>query len=1179
MPEAKQRQFTHLHVHTEYSLLDGACRIDRMFEHLKSMGQTACAITDHGVMYGCVAFFDAAKAAGIKPIIGCEVYVATRTRFDKVNRIDGNSHLILLCKNETGYKNLIKMVSAGFLEGFYSKPRIDKDLLEQYHEGLICLSACLAGEIPKAILAGDYERAKQTALYYRDLFGEGNYYLELQDHGLEEDQVVLPQLIRLSRETGIPMAATNDAHYITKEDAKMQSILLCIQTGKTIADADRMEFQTDEFYLKSTDEMYDLFSMVPEACENTNKIAEQCNFEFTFGETKLPYFRAPDGMDNQAYFEKLCWEGLERRYPGKVTDALRERLSHEINVVKTMGYTNYYLIVYDFINYAKSRDIPVGPGRGSGAGSLAAYCVGITDIDPIRYNLIFERFLNPERVSMPDFDVDFCYERRQEVIDYVNEKYGRDHVAQIVTFGTMAARAAVRDVGRVMGMPYQDVDKVAKLIPMELKMTLQKALEVSPDLKAMYKENPQVHELIETSLKVEGMPRHASTHAAGVVITRESATEYVPLATNDGLPVTQFNMVEIERLGLLKMDFLGLRTLTVIHDTETAVRSRVPEFRISGISYDDPDTYAMLARGETEGIFQLESTGMTQVLVSMRPKNLEDIIALISLYRPGPMDSIPTYLRNRREPDKISYKTPQLAHILDVTNGCIVYQEQVMQIFRELAGFSFGQADNIRRAMSKKKHKVMEEEREHFVHGCAEPGKECPGCVKNGIPEQVANEIYDEMISFASYAFNKSHAACYAYVAFQTAYLKCHYPHEFMAALLTSVLDNTSKVIEYTTECQRLGIKVLQPDINISRGGFTADGGCIRFGLNAVKSVGRNLIEAVVKERKDRPYRGLYDFCRRLYGNELNRRALENLIKCGAFDALEPSRRGMLECVEGILKSVETDMRRNLEGQMDLFGMMSGETAEPAGNDYKVPKLSEYPSGELLKMEKEVSGLYLSGHPLDAYREQIAKISTCTVAQLQGEDARQFDEKNVTLLCTVVKNKVMTTKSNTLMAFTTIEDLTGSMELLVFPRVLAECRAALQENAVVVANGRVSVKEEEAARLIVEGVQPIETYDPSKSFGSNRAERVQREKSGEGASGYFLTVPSLHCAEMHRVENLLCNIFDGGTVKVYFRFADSGKKALARHMAVKDDPLLRAELVRILGAEHVKVQTGSADAK
>ena len=1179
MSETTPRQFTHLHVHTEFSLLDGACRIDRMFDHLKAMGQTACAITDHGVMYGCVAFFDAAKAAGIKPIIGCEVYVATRTRFDKVNRIDGNSHLILLCKNETGYKNLIKMVSAGFLEGFYSKPRIDKDLLEQHHEGLICLSACLAGEVPKAILAGDYERAKNTALYYRDLFGEGNYYIELQDHGLEEDRAVLPQLIRLARETGIPMVATNDAHYITKEDSKMQSILLCIQTGKTIADADRMEFQTDEFYLKSADEMYDLFSMVPEACENTNKIAEQCNFEFTFGETKLPYFRAPDGMENQAYFEKLCWEGLERRYPGKVTDALRERLSYEINVVKKMGYTNYYLIVYDFINYAKSRDIPVGPGRGSGAGSLAAYCVGITDIDPIRYSLIFERFLNPERVSMPDFDVDFCYERRQEVIDYVNEKYGRDHVAQIVTFGTMAARAAVRDVGRVMGMAYQDVDKVAKLIPMELKMTLQKALEVSPDLKTMYEADPQVHELIDTSLKVEGMPRHASTHAAGVVITREPATEYVPLSTNDGLPVTQFNMVEIERLGLLKMDFLGLRTLTVIHDTETAVRRKVPDFRMANISYDDPETYAMLAKGETEGIFQLESTGMTQVLVSMRPRNLEDIIALISLYRPGPMDSIPTYLRNRREPGKISYKTPQLAHILDVTNGCIVYQEQVMQIFRELAGFSFGQADNIRRAMSKKKHKVMEAEREHFVYGCTEPGKECAGCVKNGIPEDVANEIYDEMISFASYAFNKSHAACYAYVAFQTAYLKCHYPHEFMAALLTSVLDNTSKVIEYTTECQRLGIKVLQPDINVSRGGFTADGDCIRFGLNAVKSVGRNLIEAVVKERQDRPYRGLYDFCRRMYGNELNRRALENLIKCGAFDTLEPSRRAMLECVEGILKSVETDMRQNLEGQMDLFGMMNGESQEPAINDYKVPPMQEYPTSDLLKMEKEVSGLYLSGHPLDAYREQIAKISTCTIAQLQGDDAKQFDNQNVTILCTVVKNKVMTTKSNTLMAFTTIEDLTGTMELLVFPRVLAECRAALQENAVVVAHGRVSVKEEEAARLIVEGVQPIETYDPNKSFGRNRVDRVQKETRGEGVAGYFLTVPARDCAEMHRVENLLCNIFDGGTVKVYFLFADTGKKAWARHMAVKDDPLLRAELVRILGPEHVKVQGMDQHAK
>ena len=1178
-PHQPQRQFTHLHLHTEYSLLDGACRIDRLFDYIKQLGQTAVAITDHGVMYGCVAFYDAAKAAGIKPIIGCEVYVATRTRFDKVNRIDGNNHLILLCKNEMGYKNLIKMVSAGFTEGFYSKPRIDKDLLEQHHEGLICLSACLAGEIPQAILAGDYERAKQAALYYRDLFGEGNYYIELQDHGLEEDQVVLPQLIRLARETGIPMVATNDAHYITKEDAKMQSILLCIQTGKTIADADRMEFQTDEFYLKSTDEMYDLFAMVPEACENTNKIAEQCNFEFTFGETKLPYFNAPDGMENQEYFEKLCWEGLERRYPGEVTDALKERLSYEINVVKTMGYTNYYLIVYDFINYAKSRDIPVGPGRGSGAGSLAAYCVGITDIDPIRYNLIFERFLNPERVSMPDFDVDFCYERRQEVIDYVNEKYGRDHVAQIVTFGTMAARAAVRDVGRVMGMTYQDVDRVAKLIPMELKMTLKKALEVSPDLKALYDGDNQVHELIDTSLKVEGMPRHASTHAAGVVITREPATEYVPLSTNDGLPVTQFNMVEIERLGLLKMDFLGLRTLTVIHDTEMAVRhTKDPDFRVANIDYDDPATYEMLTRGETMGIFQLESTGMTQVLMSMRPKNLEDVIALISLYRPGPMDSIPTYLRNRKDPSKVVYQTPQMAHIVDVTNGVVIYQEQVMQICRELAGFSFGQADNVRRAMSKKKLKVMEAEREHFVHGCTEPGKECAGCVKNGIPEAVANQIYDDMISFASYAFNKSHAACYAYVAFQTAYLKCHYPHEFMAALLTSVLDNTSKVIEYTSECQRLGIKVLPPDINVSRGGFTVDGDSIRFGLNAVKSVGRNLIDSVVKERKNRPYRSLYDFCKRLHGNELNRRALENLIKAGSFDALEPSRRAMIDSAEGILKSVETDARQNLEGQMDLFGMMGGEQ-EQAASDYKIPNTPEYPAGDLLKMEKEVSGLYLSGHPLDAYRAQISQISTCTIADLQGEDAKRFDNQNVTILCTVVKNKIMTTKSNTLMAFTTVEDLTGTMELLIFPRVLAECRTALQENAVVVANGRVSVKEEEAARLIVEGVQPIEHYDPSQSFGKNRVEKVRRETGGGETAGYFLTVPSRQGSEMHKVENLLCNIFDGGTTKVYFRFADTGQKVLARHMAIKDDPLLRAELERVLGKDHVKVQTAERNAK
>ena len=920
-----EKQFVHLHVHTEYSLLDGACRIDRMFDRLKELGQTAIAITDHGVMYGCVDFYKAAKKAGVKPIIGCEVYVATRSRFDKVNRIDGSNHLVLLCKNETGYKNLIKLVSAGFIEGFYSKPRVDKELLEQHHEGLVCLSACLAGEIPQALLAGDYEKAKTAALYFNDLFGQGNFFIEIQDHGIDAQQQILPLLIRLSRETGIPLVATNDAHYLRKEDSKMQSILICIQTGKTVQDADKLEFETDEFYLKSTEEMYDLFSIAPDACENTVKIAEMCNFDFEFGVTKLPYFEAPDGMDNQVYFEKLCREGLVRRYGDGVTDEMRDRLEYEIDVIRRMGYTNYYLIVFDFINYAKQQGIPVGPGRGSGAGSLAAYCVGITNIDPIRYNLLFERFLNPERVSMPDFDVDFCYERRQEVIDYVNEKYGHDHVAQIITFGTMAARAAIRDVGRVLGMPYAQVDSISKMVPMELKMTLNRALEVSPELKAQYEADPQVKELIDTAIKIEGMPRHASTHAAGVVITREAANEYVPLASNDGVPVTQFTMTTIEELGLLKMDFLGLRTLTVIKNAEEMVRRREPDFSMDNIFYDDAATYEMLGRSETEGVFQLESTGMKQVLTGLQPKNLEDIIALISLYRPGPMDSIPTYLRNRHEPDKVRYKTPQLAHILDVTNGCIVYQEQVMQICRELAGFTLGQADLVRRAMSKKKHDVMEKERQHFVTGCA----------ANGISEQAANDIFDDMSSFASYAFNKSHAACYAYVAFQTAYLKCHYPSEFMAALLTSVLDNTDKVIEYTGECQRLGIKVLPPSINVSDGGFTVDGKSIRFGLNATKNVGRNLIAAVVRERREKPFSSLYDFCRRLHGQELNRRAAESLVKCGAFDETGVSRKAMLENVDAIFKSVETDVGRNVEGQLDLFSQMSGESAG-AGEDFHI---------------------------------------------------------------------------------------------------------------------------------------------------------------------------------------------------------------------------------------------------
>ena len=1147
-----EKQFVHLHVHTEYSLLDGACRIDRMFDRLKELGQTAIAITDHGVMYGCVDFYKAAKKAGVKPIIGCEVYVATRSRFDKVNRIDGSNHLVLLCKNETGYKNLIKLVSAGFIEGFYSKPRVDKELLEQHHEGLVCLSACLAGEIPQALLAGDYEKAKAAALYFNDLFGQGNFYIEIQDHGIDAQQQILPLLIRLARETGIPLVATNDAHYLRKEDSKMQSILICIQTGKTVQDADKLEFETDEFYLKSTEEMYDLFSIAPDACENTVKIAEMCNFDFEFGVTKLPYFEAPDGMDNQVYFEKLCREGLVRRYGDVVTDEMRERLEYEIDVIRRMGYTNYYLIVFDFINYAKQQGIPVGPGRGSGAGSLAAYCVGITNIDPIRYNLLFERFLNPERVSMPDFDVDFCYERRQEVIDYVNEKYGHDHVAQIITFGTMAARAAIRDVGRVLGMPYAQVDSISKMVPMELKMTLNRALEVSPELKAQYEADPQVKELIDTAIKIEGMPRHASTHAAGVVITREAANEYVPLASNDGVPVTQFTMTTIEELGLLKMDFLGLRTLTVIKNAEEMVRRREPDFSMDNISYDDAATYDMLGRSETEGVFQLESTGMKQVLTGLQPKNLEDIIALISLYRPGPMDSIPTYLRNRHEPDKVRYKTPQLAHILDVTNGCIVYQEQVMQICRELAGFTLGQADLVRRAMSKKKHDVMEKERQHFVTGCA----------ANGISEQAANDIFDDMSSFASYAFNKSHAACYAYVAFQTAYLKCHYPSEFMAALLTSVLDNTDKVIEYTGECQRLGIKVLPPSINVSDGGFTVDGKSIRFGLNATKNVGRNLIAAVVRERKEKPFTSLYDFCRRLHGQELNRRAAESLVKCGAFDETGVSRKAMLENVDAIFKSVETDVGRNVEGQLDLFSQLSGESAGTAGENFHIEDHGEFPLPELLKMEKEVSGLYLSGHPLDGYRQQIQKIGACRIADLMGEEARRYDGKHVNIVCAVIKSKFMTTRSNTMMAFTNVEDLSGTMEIIVFPKVLADCRSALQDNAVVVINGRVSVKDEENAKLVAEKITPIEEY----SANGAAAPRPAQEKPAR--KGMYLKVPSRSCPQFAKVENLL-SIFEG-PLPVYIYFEDQKQLTLApRNLWSMEHELLTCELKRILGDGNV----------
>ena len=1157
----KARNFTHLHLHTEYSLLDGACRIEGLMQRVKALGQTAVAITDHGVMYGCVDFYKAAKKAGVKPIIGCEVYVATRTRFDKVNRIDGSNHLVLLCKNETGYKNLIKMVSAGFTEGFYNKPRVDHELLEEYHEGLICLSACLAGEIPQALLAGDYEKAKNLARYYEDLFGKGNYYIEIQDHRLDEQRTVLPLLVRLSRETGIPLVATNDAHYLEKEDSRMQHILICIQTNKTVNDDDVLEFGTDEFYVKSTDEMYELFSAWPEACENTNRIAEMCSFDFEFGVTKLPYFVAPDGMDNKEYFVKLCRDGLLRRYGADVPEDIRARLDYEISIIDRLGFFYYYVFVFDFINFAKSQGIPVGPGRGSGAGSLAAYCVGITNIDPIKYNLLFERFLNPERVSMPDFDIDFCYERRQEVIDYVIRKYGADHVAQIVTFGTMAARAAIRDVGRVLDMPYGTVDGIAKLVPMEPKMTLTKALSISRELKARYDADPQVKELIDMSLKLEGMPRHASTHAAGVVITREAADEYVPLATNDGNPVTQFTMTTIEELGLLKMDFLGLRTLTVIDDAEKMIRKREPGFSMDAVPYDDQRVYAMLNAGETEGVFQMESGGMTQAVMGLQSKSLEDIIAIISLYRPGPMESIPTYIANRHNPGNVKYKTPQLEHILDVTNGCIVYQEQVMQICRELAGFSYGQADLVRRAMSKKKHDVMEKERQHFVHGNTEPGHECAGCVANGISETVANAIFDDMSSFASYAFNKAHAAAYAVVAYQTAYLKRHYPREFMAALLTSVLDNTGKVIEYTAECQRMGIRVLPPDINASDAGFTVEGKDIRFGLLALKNVGRNLIATVVRERSGTPYRSLYDFCKRLHGTEINRRAVESMIKSGAFDNLEAKRRSMMDGVEGILKSVESEARRNLDGQIDLFGALDGEQ-ESGRNVYKLPDSGEeYPYDILLQMEKEVSGLYLSGHPLDHYRPVIEKVSTCRISELVGENAHAYDEQNVTLVCTVVRTKTINTKAGGMMAFITVEDLSGSMEVLAFPKVLLAASEAVHDNAVVVIKGRVSYKEDEPSKLIADSIVDVERYEPDKIKTDIKSTK----------NGLWLKLSSMRSESFEETKNLL-QIFEGN-FPVYMYFEDTKQRMLApKSLWCTQSDLLVSELERVLGAGNVKVK-------
>ena len=1065
--------FTHLHVHTEYSLLDGAAKISELVAHAKANGMDAIAITDHGVMYGVIHFYKAALEQGIKPIIGCETYIATGSRFSK-EKGDGYNHLVLLCKDNEGYKNLIKMVSYGFIDGYYRKPRIDLELLKKYNKGLIALSACLAGPIPRAILDQGYEKGKELALMYNDIMGEGNFYLELQDHGIPEQKTVNQALIRISKETGIPLVCTNDTHYIKAEDAQAHDLLLCIQTGKTVNDTDRMRYEGGQYYVKTPEEMAELFSYIPEAVENTQKIADQCNVTFEFNKYKLPVFDVPDGKTAIEYLTELCQNGLLRRYGEKHDPALDKRLDYEIGVIKQMGFVDYFLIVWDFIRYAKENGISVGPGRGSAAGSITAYTLGITDIEPIQYDLFFERFLNPERVSMPDIDIDFCYERRQEVIEYVNRKYGADHVAQITTFGTLAARNAIRDVGRVLDIPYADVDKIAKMVPEELKITIKKALDLNPDLRAVYESDEQVHFLIDMSMKLEGLPRHSSTHAAGVVICDKPVMEYVPLSTNDGLITTQFNMTTCEELGLLKMDFLGLRTLTVIKDAFAEInRGRETPLTVDDIDYSDPAVYAMIRQGKTTGVFQLESAGMQNFMKELAPACMEDIIAGISLYRPGPMDFIPKYITGKNNRNKIEYTHPALESILKPTYGCIVYQEQVMQIVRELAGYSLGRSDLVRRAMSKKKEEVMAKERHNFIYGIEGQVK---GCLANGISEDVANEIFDEMTDFAKYAFNKSHAAAYAVVAFRTAWLKTHYPVEFMAALLTSVMDNPKKISGYMEECRRMKIRLLPPDINESYGNFSVSGSNIRFALSAVKNVGRNNIDFLVKERTaNGKFISMTEFLDRMDTN-VNSRMIESLIYGGAFDSLGGTRRQYFSSYELIYKSLGQTKKNSIDGQLSLFNDFA-EDKKAAFKD-ELPNVGEYDKKTLLSYEKDVLGIYLSSHPLDEYADIIDIVSTNRLIELDTETAdpesRIQDNQAIGFIGIITAVKTKITKNGQKMAFITVEDSSSSAEVLIFPKIYALCPSIIEADRVVYINGRTSISEDRGNSIIAEDIMTIE---------------------------------------------------------------------------------------------------------
>ena len=1070
--------FTHLHVHTEYSLLDGSSKIEELVARAKELGMDSLAITDHGVMYGAVAFYKAAKAAGIKPIIGSEVYVAPVSRFDRETG-DGRDryyHLVLLAENDTGYHNLMKIVSKGFVDGFYYKPRVDYEVLEQYHEGVIALSACLAGEVPRYLERGLYEKAKEAALRYEKIFGKGNFFLELQDHGIPAQKSVNQGLLRLSRELDIDLVATNDIHYTFDTDVDAHDILLCIQTGKKVADENRMRYEGGQYYCKSEEEMRKLFPYAQEALDNTQKIADRCNVEIEFGVTKLPKYEVPEGYDSWGYLNHLCGEGLKKRYP-EDDGSLRKRLDYELDVIHTMGYVDYFLIVWDFIHFAKSHDIIVGPGRGSAAGSIVSYCLEITDIDPVRYNLLFERFLNPERVSMPDIDVDFCFERRQEVIDYVVEKYGKDQVVQIVTFGTFAARGVVRDVGRVLDMPYAKCDAIAKMIPKDLGITLDKALKSSPDLRNAYQTDDEVKYLIDMSKRLEGLPRHTSMHAAGVVISRLSVDEYVPLSRGaDGTITTQFTMTELEELGLLKMDFLGLRTLTVIQNAvKLAEKNHGISLDLMKIDYNDKNVMDMIGSGKDEGIFQLESGGMKSFMKELKPRTLEDIIAGISLYRPGPMDFIPKYLKGKNDPSAITYDCPQMEAILEATYGCIVYQEQVMQIVRDLAGYTMGRSDLVRRAMSKKKASVMEKERQNFVYGNPEEGVK--GCVANGIDEQTANHIYDEMTDFAKYAFNKSHAACYAVVSYQTAYLKYYYPQEFMAALLTSVMDNVAKISEYILTCRQMGIPILSPDINEGVSGFSVSGDSIRYGLSAIKSIGRNVVESIERERAvGGPFVSLDDFISRMSGKEINKKTVENFIKSGALDSLPGNRRQKLAAVPEMMEQKSRERKNSLAGQMSLFDFVE----EDAKEEFRIsmPDLPEFPKEEKLALEKEVLGIYITGHPLEEYEEgwkkNITAMTTDFLVDEETDEANVSDGQMVTIGGMISDKTVKITKTGKNMAFITLEDLVGSVEVLVFPKDYEANRDLLMEDAKVFVRGRVSLGDEPAGKLICEKIIPFE---------------------------------------------------------------------------------------------------------